>query len=102
MNEYLLKIAVQNAVKEALVENAARVIARHNNWVNGATITESIIDDSGNRRFTATIKGWRNFLIYEGQPGDDVSAMVQKKVREIRDRLEAGDEKALNEDTRIR
>jgi hypothetical protein len=100
MNEEILKMEIKKAARAA-VKNAARVIARHNNWVSGATITESIIDDSGNRRFTATIQGWRNFLIYEGRPGDDVSARVQTKVREIRDRIKAGDEKVFNEDTRI-
>lgn len=103
MNKEILKMEVKNAARAA-VKNAARVIARHNNWVSGATITESIIDDynSGIRRFTATIKGWRNFLIYEGQTSDDVGRRVQAKVREIRDRIEAGDEKVFNEDTRIR
>jgi hypothetical protein len=101
MNKELLKMEVKKAARAA-VKNAARVIARHNNWVSGATITESIIDDSGNRRFTSTIQGWRNFLIYEGRPGDDVGRRVQAKVREIRDRIEAGDEKVFHEDTRIR
>jgi len=101
MEKELLKAVVKNAAREALAKNAVKIIARHTNWVNGATITESVIDDN-NRRFTATIKGWRNFLIYEGRPGDDVSQKVQMKVREIRDRLEKGDESVLNENTQIR
>ena len=99
MNEQILKVVVKNAVRSALAKNAWKVLSRHTNWVNGATITESI--NGEDRRFTATVDGWRNFLIYEGRPGDDVSVRVQTKVREIRDRLKAGDEKVLNENTRI-
>ena len=99
MEKELLKIVIKNAIKEVLVENAQKVIARHKDWVAGATITES--DNNGVRRFVATVEGWRDFLIYEGQPNDDVSRKVQTKVREIRDRLRAGDKSVLNENTSI-
>ena len=81
------------------IGNASKVVARHKDWVAGATITES--DNNSVRRFVATVEGWRDFLIYEGQPGDDVSGKIQVKVREIRDRLRAGDKNVLNENTRI-
>ncbi|GAH70952.1 unnamed protein product, partial [marine sediment metagenome] len=43
----------------------SKILARHR-WVVGATITESLVDEDRNiRRFTATIRGWRNFKIYE-------------------------------------
>ena len=44
-----------------------KIIARHK-WVMGATITESYLDDPAVnlRRFTATIRGWRNWKMYEG------------------------------------
>ena len=105
MNKEILKAIIKNAAKEGLqnaarASNAWKILARHKNWVSGATIAESI-SDNGDRRFVATVDGWRNFLIYEGRPGDDVSMRVQTKVREIRDRLKAGDEKVLNENTRI-
>jgi len=39
----------------------SKIIARHR-WVAGATITESLVDEDRNiKRFTATIRGWRNF-----------------------------------------
>lgn len=75
---------------------AWKVIGRHK-WVSGATITESY--DVGKerlgysyRRFTATIMGWRNFLIYEGKLKVGVTKQVIKRVKEIRDRIERGDE----------
>lgn len=42
-----------------------RVIGRHR-WVAGALISESVSDDDTERRFTATIRGWRNWKIYQG------------------------------------
>lgn len=99
INKELLKITIKNTVKKVFAKNAWRVLARHNNWVRGATITESINGDV--RRFTATVDGWRNFFIYEGPPGSDVGVKVQTKVREIRDRIRAGDDKVFNEFTRV-
>lgn len=48
------------------------------------------MEDSRVRRFTATIRGWQNWRIYEGE-----SVNVEKiisEVRRIRDRIDAGDE----------
>ncbi len=75
---------------------AWKVIGRHK-WVSGATITESY-DTSKERlgytyrRFTATIRGWRNFLIYEGELKEEVTKKVIKRVKELRDRIDKGDE----------
>lgn len=81
-------------------EDKYKKIASHKDWVSGATITESR-KENGDTRFVATIKGWRNFPIYEGKPGDEISKKVQEKVREIRDKLKSGDESILNENTSI-
>lgn len=66
-----------------------RILARHC-WVDGATITESISKDGRMRRFTATIWGFRNWRIYEGS--DWNARKIINKVREIRDRINSGDE----------
>jgi len=69
-----------------------KIIARHTGWATGCTITESVSDDD-QHRFTATIRGYRNWRIWQGKParweciGDEVS----RSVREIRDRIDAGD-----------
>jgi hypothetical protein len=66
-----------------------RILARHKR-VDGATITESVSEDGTIRRYTATIRGWRAWKIYEGRDWNlrDVIA----KAREIRDRIDSGDE----------
>ena len=75
---------------------AWKIVGRHK-WVSGAIITESY-DNSKERlgysyrRFTATIRGWRNFLIYEGDLTEGVTKKVRKRVIEIRDRIDKGDE----------
>jgi hypothetical protein len=66
-----------------------RILARHH-WVDGATITESISKDGRLRRFTATIRGFRYWRIYEG-PDPEVPEIIEK-IREIRDRIDSGDE----------
>jgi hypothetical protein len=66
-----------------------RILARHR-WVDGAKITESISEDGRVRRFTATIRGFRNWRIYEG-PDPKVPKIIEK-IREIRDRIDSGDE----------
>jgi hypothetical protein len=81
-------------------EDKYKKIASHKDWVSGATITESR-KENRDTIFVATIDGWRNFPIYEGKPGDEISKKVQEKVREIRDKLKSGDESILNENTSI-
>ncbi len=66
-----------------------RILARHKR-LDGATITESVSEDGTIRRYTATIRGWRAWKIYEGP--DWSLQDVNAKVREIRDRIDSGDE----------
>jgi hypothetical protein len=66
-----------------------RILARHKR-VDGATITESVSEDGTIRRYTATIRGWRAWKIYEGR--DCNLRDVIAKAREIRDRIDSGDE----------
>jgi hypothetical protein len=88
---------------EARKMKAWSILARHK-WVSGTTITESISNiDTHNRRFTATIRGWGNFVIYEG-PLDsvlEISKLVQLQVMKIRDRIDSGDMTVFNEDSKI-
>ena len=75
-----------------------RAIARHK-FVAGATITESCDkQDDTMRRFTATIRGWRNWTIYQGRVEGDTLGFVISKVKEIRDRIDAGDETVFSEE----
>jgi hypothetical protein len=67
-----------------------KILARHK-WVVGAIITESITDDN-TRRFTATIRGWRNWKIWEGK-GENVNTQaIMDKVISLRDRIDANDQ----------
>ena len=75
-----------------------KIIARHNRWVVGASISESIDkNDPCHRRFVATVRGFRNWLIFDGQITSRTSINVQQRVREIRDRIDAGDETIFHE-----
>lgn len=79
-----------------------KILARHKDWVAGCTITESYnIHDDSLRRFTATIRGWRGFLIYEGKVTIGGVA-IQEKVREIRDKIDSGDEQVFYKDVSIK
>jgi hypothetical protein len=74
-----------------------KVIARHKNWVRGATISESIDEkDPKHRRYIATIRGFGNFKIYDGVITADTSKKVQEKVIWILDRIDHGDEKVFD------
>lgn len=69
-----------------------KILARHK-WVAGCTITESICrSNARTRRYTATIRGWQNWKIYEGQIFDTTVAQIIGKVKGIRLRIDAGDE----------
>ena len=68
-----------------------KVLARHR-WVAGATITESCNIDDSIRRFTATIRGWRNFCIYEGKLHSGLVDAIITRVKSIRDAIDRGDE----------
>lgn len=65
-----------------------RVIGRHR-WVAGATISESIRIDGGKaHRFTATIRGYRNWKIFEGTVSPAILESVIRVVRAIRDQID--------------
>ena len=69
-----------------------KIIARHK-WVNGAIITESVDEtDDRIRRYTATIRGWRNWKLFEGKVESKTADSVMADVMEIRDRIDAGDD----------
>lgn len=82
-----------------------KILARHK-WVKDCTITESVNlwrEDAevSYRRFTATIKGWRNFRIYDGQMTDTVVRAVIKRVERIKERIENGDDNVFKEDVSL-
>ena len=78
-----------------------QVVAHHKNWVEGATITESFnVDNPRERRFTASIRGFRNWKIRQGENLPDSAATVAdvvKRVKTIRDRIDNGDETIYHE-----
>ena len=66
-------------------------IARHN-WIAGTHITESV--DTANddrRRYVATIRGFGGWIILSGETYAGCVHDIFTKVREIRDRIDAGD-----------
>lgn len=81
-----------------------KVLARHR-WVTGAVISESEQmrqqEDKCIRRFTATIRGYQGWRIWCGDVravgNDAVVATVIRRVREIRDRIDQGDETVFYE-----
>ena len=75
-----------------------KILARHK-WVTGATITESLKLDSDGifRRFTATIRGFQNWRIWQGSVGKLQNEEIIKRVNKIRDRIDANDESVFTE-----
>lgn len=71
------------------------ILARHK-WISNCTITESVLGNSTTRRYTATIYGWRNWKIWQGDikkiGNDAVVKLVTDKVRNIKERIEQHDE----------
>lgn len=78
-----------------------RRVAVHTDWVNDAKITESVYDDGSKRRFTATVLGWRNWKIWEGDCTDISVPLIIKNVENIRKRILAGDETVFARDANI-
>ncbi len=78
------------------------VLARHK-WVYGAVITECCNAESTLKRFTATIRGFRNWRLWEGRYGDAQAIVedIQSKVRSIRDRIDKDDESVFDENPMI-
>lgn len=77
-----------------------RIIARHKHVI-GATITESVNEDDNIRRFTATIRGFQNWRLFEGKTTSDTFKRIIAKVKEIRDRIDNGDESIFHEDCTV-
>lgn len=78
-----------------------KFLARHR-WIAGATIRESVqVDHSSVRRFTATIRGYTNWRIWQGDVAvlgnAAVTTAVIRRVQEIRDRIDAGDESVFTQ-----
>jgi hypothetical protein len=80
-----------------------QVLGRHNGWVAGAKITESMLIDSvtGFRRYTATIRGWTNFHIWQGDTYyKDMKERIEeikRRVEVIKERIDKGDESVFAE-----
>ncbi len=80
------------------------IIGRHNNWVKGCRITESVKDDEPKyRRFIATIEGWRDFKIYEGYMlnNEMIVKAIIKRVSSIKERIKNGDDSVFKEKVKI-
>ena len=73
-----------------------KILARHK-WVAGAVIAESVNQQGVVRRFTATIRGFRNWKIYQGPPSPCATSFVIAAVQGIRDRIDARDETVFDE-----
>lgn len=73
-----------------------KILARHKP-LTGVTITESCaIDDDLWRRYTATIRGHRNFLIYEGYCCDVEFSKIIATTHVIRAKIDIGDESVFD------
>ncbi len=82
-----------------------KILAKHK-WLVGCTITEShdetkSTNDKVYCKFTATIRGWRNFVIYEGFCFIGMAEAVKNKVKEIRDKIDNKDNSVFEEDSKI-
>lgn len=72
-----------------------KILQRNRRLVAGAVITESRNDETGQRRYSATIDGWQNWrilIVSEPIKGAEVLDIVTSRVRQIRDRIRSGDE----------
>lgn len=70
------------------------LVGCHKRWVSGCEIRE-YVNEENMRRFTATISGWRGWLIYEGPTPAPAEAIIAK-VREILELIESGNEAIFN------
>ncbi|MBM3130801.1 MAG: hypothetical protein FJ009_19515 [Chloroflexi bacterium] len=79
-----------------------KVLGRHR-WVTGATVIELVDQASAvpMRRFVATIRGWRNWRVWQGDPSEQGCAelvrLVKARVTAIRDRIDANDDSVFHE-----
>ncbi len=76
-----------------------KILARHKKWVEGATITESYDEGKELTRFTATIRGFRNWKIWQGNfdDNDKIVCFITEKVIKIKSRIDVGDESVFYE-----
>lgn len=69
-----------------------KIIAKHKP-LSGVIITESYKENELNyRRFTATIRGFRNWKLFEGITKNDTFEKVINKAEEIRNKIDNKDE----------
>ena len=85
-----------------------KVLQRNKLWAAGCIVTESVdltyAGPGTHRRYTATIRGFKNFRIWIGYFGKEQSIpnskpvveQVIETVRALRDRVDAGDETAFD------
>lgn len=78
-----------------------RKVGVHNRWVNDAKITESVYGDGDIRRFTATVCGWSNWRIWEGDVRDISVPSIIEEVKNIRERIREGDERVFAKGGRL-
>lgn len=93
--------SIKRWLEKTQKERRFKVIGRHR-WVPGATITETIDEATNTRRFTATIRGYQNWKLYEGQLYPEIAEDLIKKVEEIENRIDSGDKEIFNEKTLIK
>jgi hypothetical protein len=82
-----------------------QVVARHHNWAVGCTISEAHQyqkDNTVRVRYTATILGFKNWKIYEGKFINNIANEVAARVRDIRNRIDSGDQNVFNENVTIK
>ena len=80
-----------------------KVIARHKDWVSGATITE-LDDENYNgkfayRKYVATIRGFRGWKIYEGEIKENMVDIIKSEVEKIKNKIDSGDEEIFKNKT---
>lgn len=74
-----------------------KILARHK-WVAGCTITEMLVDEDKNiRRYVATIRGFRNWLIYEGKITTKIIPQIINQVKYLRNKINSGNEEVFFE-----
>ena len=77
-----------------------RVIGRHK-WVAGCTISESVNQDDTVRRYIATIKGSRNWRLYEGPGMPGLTVKLMAVVMYVRDHMDEKDADIFELDNRL-
>ena len=73
-----------------------RLLARHK-WVAGAAISEYYNETTEERRFTATIRGYGNWCLYQGPATSATTPYVICRTRNIRDRIDDKDQTVFTE-----